>query len=82
MSIVGPRPEEDWVVAQYNDHQRQRLLVKPGMTGPMQINGRGSLDFDTRLDLELDYIANYSIWLDIKIILKTFPVLINGRGAF
>ena len=82
MSIVGPRPEEDWVVAQYNDHQRQRLLVKPGMTGPMQIHGRGTLDFDTRLNLELDYIANYSIWLDIVIILKTIPVVLNGHGAF
>jgi lipopolysaccharide/colanic/teichoic acid biosynthesis glycosyltransferase/GT2 family glycosyltransferase len=82
MSIVGPRPEEDWVVEQYNDYQRQRLLVKPGMTGPMQIHGRGSLDFDTRLELELDYISKYSLWLDIEIIIKTIPVVIKGYGAF
>ena len=48
----------------------------------MQIHGRGSLDFDARLDLELDYIANYSIWLDLEIIIKTIPVVIKGYGAF
>ena len=82
MSIVGPRPEEEWVVAQYNDYQRQRLLAKPGMTGPMQIHGRGNLDFDTRLNLELDYISNHTLWLDMMIILKTIPVVIKGQGAF
>ncbi len=82
MSLVGPRPEVEWMVAQYNDYQRQRLLVKPGITGRMQINGRGLLDFDARLDLDLDYIANYSIWLDLEIIIKTIPVVIKGYGAF
>jgi len=82
MSLVGPRPEVEWMVEQYNDYQRQRLLVKPGITGRMQINGRGLLDFDARLDLDLDYIANYSIWLDIEIIIKTIPVVIKGYGAF
>lgn len=82
MSLVGPRPEETWIVAQYNDQQRQRLVVKPGMTGPMQISGRGELDMDARLKLELDYIEHYSIWKDLEIILRTIPAVLSGRGAF
>jgi lipopolysaccharide/colanic/teichoic acid biosynthesis glycosyltransferase/glycosyltransferase involved in cell wall biosynthesis len=81
MSLVGPRPEELQVVALYNDHQRQRLLVKPGLTGPMQVRGRGGMDFDTRLQLELDYIENYSLREDFKIILKTFAAVFTGKGA-
>ena len=82
MSLVGPRPEEDWVVAQYNDEQRQRLAVKPGMTGPMQVSGRGALDMDERLALELDYIQNYSLGRDLKILLKTIPAVFKAEGAF
>lgn len=61
MSLVGPRPEERWIVELYNDEQLQRLKVKPGLTGPMQISGRGELDMDARLTLELNYIDNFSI---------------------
>ena len=82
MSLVGPRPEELWMVAQYNDAQRRRLVVKPGLTGPMQISGRGELDMDERLALELDYINHYSIWKDIIILLETVPAVFSGRGAF
>jgi lipopolysaccharide/colanic/teichoic acid biosynthesis glycosyltransferase/glycosyltransferase involved in cell wall biosynthesis len=82
MSLVGPRPEESWLVARYNDAQRQRLAVKPGLTGPMQISGRGALDFKTRLELELDYIQNYSLRKDFWIILKSIPAVINGKGAY
>jgi lipopolysaccharide/colanic/teichoic acid biosynthesis glycosyltransferase/glycosyltransferase involved in cell wall biosynthesis len=82
MSLVGPRPEEIWVVAQYNDAQRQRLLVKPGLTGPMQVNGRGCLDMDQRLQIEIDYINNYSLKKDISILLQTFQAIFSGRGAY
>jgi lipopolysaccharide/colanic/teichoic acid biosynthesis glycosyltransferase/GT2 family glycosyltransferase len=82
MSLVGPRPEETWVVAQYNDHQRQRLLLKPGLTGPMQVYGRGDLDLDARLALELDYIQHYSLWKDVQILLRTIPAIISGEGAY
>ena len=82
MSLVGPRPEELWVVERYNDEQRLRLAFKPGLTGPMQINGRGNLDFDQRLKLELDYMINHSIVKDINILLKTIRVIINGHGAY
>jgi lipopolysaccharide/colanic/teichoic acid biosynthesis glycosyltransferase len=82
MSIVGPRPEERWIVELYNKEQLQRLTVKPGLTGPMQISGRGELDMDARLVLEMDYINNFSIWNDIKILIKTIPVVISGKGAY
>ncbi len=82
MSLVGPRPEESWVVAMYNDHQRQRLVVKPGLTGPMQVSGRGDLDFENRLAIELDYIQHYTFWLDLKIIFQTLQTVISGKGAY
>lgn len=82
MSLVGPRPEEAWIVDMYNDHQRQRLVVKPGLTGPMQVSGRGDLDMDCRLEIELDYIQHYSLWLDLKILLKSFGVWLTGKGAY
>jgi lipopolysaccharide/colanic/teichoic acid biosynthesis glycosyltransferase/GT2 family glycosyltransferase len=81
MSLVGPRPEEVWIVALYNDQQRQRLQVKPGITGPMQINGRGYLDMEDRLRLELEYIEHYSIWKDFSILLASIPSIITGNGA-
>ena len=60
MSLVGPRPEEAALVSRYTDDQRRRLAVKPGMTGPMQVSGRGDLSFGERLALELEYIEHYS----------------------
>jgi lipopolysaccharide/colanic/teichoic acid biosynthesis glycosyltransferase len=82
MSLVGPRPEEARIVALYTDRQRRRLAVKPGMTGPMQVNGRGALPLQERLHLELDYIDNFSLLTDFGIILRTFPAIIRGRGAY
>jgi lipopolysaccharide/colanic/teichoic acid biosynthesis glycosyltransferase/glycosyltransferase involved in cell wall biosynthesis len=82
MSLVGPRPEELWIVANYNDSQRRRLVVKPGLTGPMQISGRGELSMPERLALEVDYIDDYSFLKDIAIILRTIPAVLSGRGAF
>lgn len=82
MSLVGPRPEESAVVAGYSDWHRQRLAIKPGLTGPMQINGRGLLSLDERVRLELNYIENYSIGLDLKILIKTIPAVLSGWGAF
>ena len=82
MSLVGPRPEEMQVVNQYNDAQRQRLLVKPGMTGPMQVAGRGLLDMDERLRLEMAYVERYSLWRDVQMILRSLPAVLKGDGAF
>jgi lipopolysaccharide/colanic/teichoic acid biosynthesis glycosyltransferase/glycosyltransferase involved in cell wall biosynthesis len=82
MSLVGPRPEEVQVVRLYNDRQRRRLAVKPGMTGPMQVNGRGNLTLTQRLELELDYIEHYSVRHDISILLRTAPAVLQGQGAY
>lgn len=82
MSLVGPRPEEMKIVALYNDRQRQRLLVKPGVTGPMQVAGRGLLDMEERLRLEMDYVENYSLWKDFNLILRSVWAVIRGKGAF
>jgi len=82
MSLVGPRPEELWVVEKYNDEQRKRLAFKPGLTGPMQINGRGSLNFDERLKLELDYMQNYSLAKDLDILVHSITAVITGKGAY
>ncbi len=81
MSLVGPRPEESRVVDFYTDWHRRRLAVKPGITGPMQVNGRGKLSFDERVRLELDYIEHYSLWRDMIILFKTFPAVFKGTGA-
>ncbi len=82
MSLVGPRPEETRVVAEYSDWHRARLAVRPGLTGPMQINGRGELALDERVRLELDYIEHFSLVKDCAILLKTIPAVIRGTGAF
>jgi len=81
MSLVGPRPEETCYVAQYNDYQRRRLAVKPGLTGPMQVHGRGDLSLDERVRLDLDYIENYSLGLDLALLLQTVPTVLRGQGA-
>ena len=82
MSLVGPRPEEEAVVALYDERQRQRLRVKPGLTGPMQVAGRGGLTFEERLALERDYVDNLTITGDVKILLRTPRAVIRGDGAF
>jgi lipopolysaccharide/colanic/teichoic acid biosynthesis glycosyltransferase len=82
MSLVGPRPEELEVVADYNDWHRARLAVKPGLTGPMQVNGRGDLPLDERVRLELNYIEHYSVWKDCQILFQTILAVIRGDGAY
>jgi len=82
MSLVGPRPEERWLVERYSPEHRQRLRGLPGITGPMQINGRAELSLEERVRLEVDYLTRYSLWQDIKILLKTIPVVITRRGAY
>ena len=82
MSLVGPRPEQIEVVKRYTDDQRRRLAVKPGMTGPMQVSGRGDLPFEERLALELAYIQKYSLRRDLCILLQTLPAVVGGDGAY
>jgi exopolysaccharide biosynthesis polyprenyl glycosylphosphotransferase len=82
MSLVGPRPEEAAVVALYDHRQRARLAVKPGLTGPMQIYGRGDLTFEERLALERDYLDNLSVTGDLAILMRTPFAVFRGDGAY
>jgi exopolysaccharide biosynthesis polyprenyl glycosylphosphotransferase len=82
MSMVGPRPEEVQVVQHYELWHRRRLSIKPGITGPMQVSGRGELPLDERIRLELMYISRYSIIEDVKYLLKTIPAVCRARGAY
>jgi len=82
MSIVGPRPALLSEVAAYDDWHRERLRVKPGMTGLWQISGRSELSFDEMVLLDVYYIENWSPALDIKIMLRTFPYVLSGHGAY
>ena len=82
MSLVGPRPEEEAVVALYDERQRIRLAVKPGVTGPMQVYGRGDLTFEERLAMERDYLDNLSVGGDLAILLRTPRAIVRGEGAY
>lgn len=82
MSVVGPRPQLPEEVAKYEDWHRQRLLVTPGLTGLWQVNGRSNLSFDEMVRLDLYYAEHWTPWLDTKVILRTIPAVITGRGAY
>jgi exopolysaccharide biosynthesis polyprenyl glycosylphosphotransferase len=81
MSLVGPRPPVPQEVSAYQRWQRRRLSMRPGLTCLWQIRGRNDLDFDRWMELDLEYIDNWSPLLDLKILAKTIPVVLTGRGA-
>jgi lipopolysaccharide/colanic/teichoic acid biosynthesis glycosyltransferase len=81
MSLVGPRPPIPEEVARYQRWQRRRLAMKPGLTCLWQISGRNNLDFDRWIELDLQYIDSWTPLLDLKILLKTIPVVLSGKGA-
>jgi len=81
MSLVGPRPALPQEVECYERWQRRRLAVKPGMTCLWQVAGRSDLDFSTWMELDLAYIDHWSLWLDLKILARTVPAVLSGRGA-
>lgn len=81
MSLVGPRPEQLDLVERYRPEHLFRLSVKPGMTGPMQVNGRGVLTFEERLAIERAYIENLSIGSDLRILALTIGAVVSGKGA-
>jgi len=82
MSIVGPRPEQLDLVERYLPEHLFRLKVKPGITGPMQVFGRGELTFEERLAVEREYVENLSLARDLKIVLMTLPAVLGRRGAY
>ena len=82
MSLVGPRPTVKEQTDKYNDYQRQRLNMRPGMTGLAQVNGNVSLTWDERFVYDIEYVNNFSVLLDIKILCKTVLVVIMGEEKF
>lgn len=82
MSIVGPRPTVPEQVEQYTPRQRRRLEVKPGITGWAQVNGRASLPWDERIELDIHYVENRSPALDLRILGRTAKLLLTGRGLY
>jgi lipopolysaccharide/colanic/teichoic acid biosynthesis glycosyltransferase len=82
MRIVGPRPTLPYQVEQYDDFQRRRLLVKPGITGWAQVNGRNAISWEQRIKLDVWYVENRSLRLDIAILLKTIRVVTRKEGLY
>lgn len=82
MSLVGPRPGMPFHLEQYTPSQKRRLLVKPGITGWAQINGRNSLSWPERIELDLWYLDHRSLSLNLKILLRTIPEVLRPRGLY
>jgi exopolysaccharide biosynthesis polyprenyl glycosylphosphotransferase len=82
MSLVGPRPALPEEFLHYTERERQRLLVKPGVTCIWQVSGRSDIDFHTWIDMDLEYIDTWSVRLDLKLLAKTVPAVLTGRGAY
>ncbi|MGB0873243.1 MAG: sugar transferase [Solirubrobacterales bacterium] len=82
MSIIGPRPTVMAQVEKYDDRQRGRLAVKPGITGWAQVNGRASLPWSERIDLDLWYVENRSARVDLKILVRTAKLLVSGDNLY
>jgi len=81
MSIVGPRPEIIAISRCYNQHQKRRLDVKPGITGWAQANGRSDMDHGKKIEHDLYYVDNFSLWLDVKVFFKTVVQVVGGKGS-
>jgi lipopolysaccharide/colanic/teichoic acid biosynthesis glycosyltransferase len=82
MSIVGPRPTLPVQVAQYTERQRGRLAVKPGITGWAQVNGRASLPWPERIELDLWYVEHRTLALDLRILARTVRMVLSGKGLY
>jgi lipopolysaccharide/colanic/teichoic acid biosynthesis glycosyltransferase len=82
MAIVGPRPTVQAQVDRYTERQLRRLDVKPGITGWAQVNGRTSLPWPERIELDVWYVEHRSLWLDLRILAKTARLLASGRGLY
>jgi len=82
MSLVGPRPPVPREVAQYSLADRRRLDVTPGLTCIWQVSGRGDIPFQEQVALDVQYIASQSLWFDLKLLLKTVPAVLLGKGAY
>jgi lipopolysaccharide/colanic/teichoic acid biosynthesis glycosyltransferase len=82
MAVVGPRPTIQEQVDRYTDRQRRRLEVKPGITGWAQVNGRTSLPWPERIELDVWYVEHRTFWLDVRILARTARLLLTGHGLY
>lgn len=82
MTLVGPRPHLPEEVAAYTDRERRRLTVKPGITCIWQVSGRADIDFDQWIEMDLRYIDEWSLGLDMGLLARTIPAVLTGRGAY
>lgn len=82
LSLVGPRPITNEEVVRWGDGADVLLAVKPGITGLWQVSGRSDVSFEQRVQLDLNYVRHWTIWLDLKILLKTVPAVLHRRGAY
>jgi len=82
MSLVGPRPEQPFITQEYDHWQWQRLLVPPGVTGWWQVSGRSDLPMHLNTQYDIYYARNFSLFLDLKILFKTFHAVLQGKGAY
>jgi lipopolysaccharide/colanic/teichoic acid biosynthesis glycosyltransferase len=82
MSLVGPRALATYEVEKFDLWQRRRLSMRPGLTGLWQVKGRNKVDFINWMKLDLEYVDNWSLWLDFEILAKTIPAVLLGRGAY
>ena len=81
MSVVGPRPPIPYEVEEYDLHHRKRLEMRPGITGLWQVSGRNRLNFEEMVKIDQFYIENWTLWLDLKIVLMTLPAMFHGDGT-
>jgi len=82
MSLVGPRPTFIEIASRFSDCQRRRFLMKPGLTGLAQIHGRNLLPWAQRIAFDIDYVDHFSLWTDLKIMIRTLPILFRGEGIY
>jgi lipopolysaccharide/colanic/teichoic acid biosynthesis glycosyltransferase len=81
MSLVGPRPDQVDQLQYYSEWEKQRLRVKPGITGLAQISGRNAISWESRKALDIEYLGRHSTWLDLTILLKTIPYVLRQAGV-
>jgi undecaprenyl phosphate N,N'-diacetylbacillosamine 1-phosphate transferase len=82
MSLVGPRPTFLEVASRYSSFEARRLRIRPGLTGLAQVHGRNLLSWPERVALDIEYIEQYSLWLDTKILIRTVPAVLESRGVY
>lgn len=81
MSLVGPRPVPVYEAAHYQESHFERLCALPGITGLWQVRGRCQVPFDEMIRMDIEYVRNQSVWLDLKILFRTIPAVLTARGA-